>query len=387
MDTPSSHLRLFRLWLLVLTTLLNSAGAVSGDEAAVMAGLKKLRGIQASDDREELIRLSKMMDGVWGLLRENRAESVPIVIRELHQELKQSKPDQFFILDTAFFLISADDPKEDTQTKKEVCLAAFKRIDPKDRLIELNYQQLVKLAHGLSKFGDARVLPEIDRIFAASTRGIEFFEAPHLVRLPAQSIRVLLYGAFGPAVEDHLVKRLDDKSYETHQKMFLALLVELGSERSVDAVKKVLETKGDIEHFAMAVTMLMSVGGPQGREAVATLKTDHLDEKARDYHQRILGKVKSVSYKQLEDAVKQLDQSDKMFGDVELAKRLAEYTRTGIDNELNPGNLLSSKIPKTGLLTQLKQIRSRTLCRLNQHALEDVHLTNQVINALQYKPE
>ena len=30
---------------------------------------------------------------------------------------------------------------------------------------------------------------------------------------------------------------------------------------------------------------------------------------------------------------------------------------------------------------------SRALSRLNQHALEDVHVTNQMINAIQYRPD
>lgn len=63
----------------------------------------------------------------------------------------------------------------------------------------------------------------------------------------------------------------------SHAAFSLALLVELGSERSVDAVKQVLESKGDYERFAMAVTMLMSVAGPKGRDAVIMAKTDHLD--------------------------------------------------------------------------------------------------------------
>jgi hypothetical protein len=197
---------------------------------------------------------------------------------------------------------------------------------------------------------------------------------------------VLLYGATGPSAEDHLAKRLNEQGYEKHQRMIMALLVELGSERSVDAVKRVLQTRNDFAHFSMAVTMLMSVGGRSGQDAVLTAKIDHLDAKSRDYHQRIMEDVKAVSFESLAAAVKELDDSDRTFNDVELSKRLEEYAKTGVDRETNPSNVVNSGIAKQELLAQLKRIRSRILWRLNQHALEDVHITNQVINAVQFRP-
>ncbi len=228
----------------------------------------------------------------------------------------------------------------------------FKHIDPKARIVQHNFLQLVRFAHVLAKFGDPRLLPQIDRIFLESDRGVEFFEAPHYVKLPAQSVRVLLYGATGPSVEDHLAKRLNEQGEEKHQKIFLALLVELGSERSVDAVKQVLDTRGDYEHFAMAVTMLMSVSGPKGRDAVIMAKTDHLDAKSRDYHQRILDSIKAVSFEQLTEAIKKFDASDRVFDDAELSKRLEMYAKTGVDHETNASNVLTSRIRKAELLTQ-----------------------------------
>jgi hypothetical protein len=385
--TRPSLSRVVRLWLLAMTVLLSPMGAVMADEADVMSELNKLRGIQPTDDRNELDRLGKTMDSVWTFLGKNRADSVPIVTRELRKELTQRVPDQFFILDTAHFLVAKDDPKEDAQAKKELALDVFKRIDPKSRIVQYNFLGLVRFAHELSKLGDPRVLPEIDRIFLDSDRNIEFIEDPHWVKLPAHPIRVLLYGAFGPSVEDHLAKRLNEQGYEQHQRMVLALLVDLGSERSVDAVKRVLDTRGDLPHLKMAVNMLMRVGGPKGRDAVVMAKTEHLDPKARDYHQEILDSVKAETYDGLAAAIKKFDASDRVFDDAELSKRLKAYAESGVDREINASNVLTSKISKAELLTRLKQIRSRTLWRLNQHALEEVRLTNQIINAIQYKPD
>ena len=369
-----------------MAALISPVQAVAAEEADVMAELKKLRGIQSTQDSQELDRLNKLMDSAWGYLLKNRAESDPIVIRELSNELKQGTPDQYFMLDTALFLILKDDPKEDAQTREDLAIDVLTHIDPKARIIQDNFLQLVRLTHALAKLDDPRLLPQIDRIFLDADQGVEYFQAPHYVKLPAQSVRVLLYGATGPSTEDHLAKRLNDPAYEKYQRTFLALLVELGSERSVDAVKQVLDSKGDYERFSMAVTMLMRVGGPQGRDAVVNVKTDHLDARSLESHQRILAKVQKVSFEGLADAAKEFDGTDVVFDDAELSKRLELYAESGVDREINPSNVLNSGIRKVELLAQLKRIRSRTLWRLNQHALEDVYITNQVINAIQFKP-
>jgi hypothetical protein len=374
------------LWLIAMTALIVPVRAFAAEEAEVMAQLKNLRGIQSTSDNQELDRLNKLMDTAWQYLRENRTESVPIVIRELRNELKQQTPDQYFMLDTALFLILADDPKEDAQAREDLAIDVLKHIDPKASIIQANVLQLVRLTHALAKRNDPRVLPQIDRIFLEVDQGVEYFQAPHYVKLPAQSVRVLLYGATGPTAEDHLAKRLTDPAYEKYQRTFLALLVELGSERSVDAVKLVLNSKGDYERFSMAVTMLMRVGGPQGRDAVVNLKTDHLDARSLESHQRILAKVQKVTFEGLAQTVKEFDSTDVVFDDAELSKRLELYAESGMDREINPSNVLNSGIRKDELLDQLKRVRSRTLWRLNQHALEDLYITNQVINAIQFRP-
>ena len=374
------------LWILAVTAILSSVGSGAAEEADVMAELKKLRGIQHTDDAVELDGLNKAMDSAWDYLRKNRAEALPILIRELRKELMQQTPDQYYMLDTALFLVLDDDPKGDAQAHEDLAIEVLTCIDPGARIVEDNFLQLVRFAHALAKLDDPRLLPQIDRIFLESGQSIEYFAAPHYVRLPAQSIRVLLYGATGPSAEDHLAKRLNEPAYEKYQRTFLALLVELGSERSIDAVKLVLESKGDIERFSMAVTMLMRVGGPKGRDAVIMAKTDHLDAKSQAFHQRILAGAKAVSFEDLAEVIKEFDSVDTVFDDAELSERLEKYAESGMDREINASNVLTSGIPKVHLLTQLKRIRSRTLWRLNQHALEDVHITNQVINAIQYKP-
>lgn len=350
-------------------------------ESDIMAELNKLRGIQPTDDTQELGRINKQMDDVWKFLRNNKSNATPIIERELRRELTRDDKDQFFILDTAFFLILQDPSKE------KLALDALEHINPDAEIIQYNFLQLARFTHALAKLGNPRLLPQIDRIFLVSKRSVEFFHAPHYVKLTPHLINVLLYGATGPSVEEHLAKRLHEEGYEAHRVNLLSLLIELGSERSVDAVKQVLNIYGDYETVRKAVVVLMRVGGPRGRDVVLTIEADSLDPKSREYLASILPAVKSTSYALIAQSFKSRYGGGRVFNDKELSKRLENmYKNFGVDNELSPNNLLISQIPKEDLLIQLKRIRSRMFFRFDQHGINDALITSEIINALQYKP-
>jgi hypothetical protein len=366
---------------------LSLSGAVLAGEPQIMAALSKLRAVSAGKDAADNERLSQEMDRAWDALTKEREAALPIVARELRSELAKPEPDQFFALDTAFFLVASVDPEAESKGSLDLALAALGRIDPAAEIIQHNQLELVRFTHALAKTGGARALPQIDRIFLPFDGAIEYFEAPHYVKLPPHAVRVLLYGATGAAVEDHIAGLLDSKDCGVKQRTLLALLVDLGSERSVPAVSAVMNRCGSNDVFTMAVTALMTVGGPAGRDAVVAARPETLDEKSRAYHQRILPAVKAVAYEKLREKLKTLDSGDHKFSDAELKERLEKYAQTGVDSEIDPGNLLDSRIPRAELLSYLKQIRSRALWKLNQHSIEDAHITNQIINALQYRAD
>src|SRR5688572_30524052 len=84
----SDQTRVICLWLLaIIVLLLHPLSTVAADEAGVMAEVAKLRGIQPTDDMQELDRLNKSVGVAWKFLYENRPDSVPVVIRELRREL------------------------------------------------------------------------------------------------------------------------------------------------------------------------------------------------------------------------------------------------------------------------------------------------------------
>lgn len=362
-------------------------GAASAGEPEVMAALATLRYVQPVSDDEERERLNKRLDEAWRVLSEEGGGALPIVARELRTELSQTAPDQFFLLDTALFLVAGTNPEAEVPGSTDLALEALGRMDVRDPTVKVNILELARLAHAMARLKGASAWPQIDRIFLSSNYDLEFFQAPHYVKLSANSLRVILYGASGASVEDHLVDFLTKARNVQDRQTVLTLLTSLGSERSTNAVRELMNSCRDRGCFPMAVTVLMSVGGPTGRAAVLAARTDNLDAESLAYHQRILSAVRAVSYEKLRESVKAFDGDGPMLDDVELAKRLEAYAESGVDNELNPSNLLTSRIPNEKLLAKLKLIRSRSLWRLDQHGLDDIRVTNQIINALQYRPE
>jgi hypothetical protein len=372
--------RLVCMCMLPLAATFASDASLAVDESQVLKQLASLRGLQQQTDEKARERQNAKLDAVWQFLNENKAQALPLVRRELSAELSKGAPDQSFILMTSSFLISQNEPRD-------LAVKALARIDPDAPIHRGNHRALVAFTHELAKSGDPRVAAQIDRLFLSSERSLEFFEAPHYVKLPAQSIRAILYGTTGPSAEGHLAKLLDDPKLEKHHRTLLMLLVELGSEDSVEPVARIMNRRGDYEHFVVAVTMLMSVGGPKGRDAVIGVKTAHLDAKSRAYLEEILPHVRAVTFERLAESLKALDSESPMLNDAALSRRLEAYARTGVDNTLNPSNLTRSFLPKAELLRQLKRIRSKGMWRLNQHALEHADVASHIINAVQYRPE
>lgn len=361
------------------------AANLQADESAVMRTLETLRGVEPVSGERKLARLNERLDDAWRTLDTERQISLPIIARELRAELARPKPDQFFVLDTAYFLVAGIDPEAELPGATDLALAALSAIDPSAPIIEVNDVGLLRLAHATARAAGPRSWPQLDRLFLGRDYSVEFFQEPHYVRLPAHPIRVLLYGATGPDVERHLAGLLASGTHHDLEPTLLAMLVDLGSESSADAVSAVMQRRGDYHSFSMAVTMLMEVGGPAGRAAVLEARAEHLDAESKQYLERIRAAVQEVDYELLKESVMAMDRESPMLADAELAERLRAYAQTGVDYELNPGNLLVSHLPTESLIAQLKAIRARALWRLNQHGLEDMRITNRIMNALQYR--
>jgi hypothetical protein len=303
--------------------------------------------------------------------------AIPVLHEKLSESMAQKPLDQFFLLDIGFLLYEIQGKEGES-----LAIAALHEIDPQEEIIQFNFKELFDFTHAVSKQGNSRILPEIDRLFLTNDVGIEAFDAPHYSKLSAVDLCALLYGATSTNAERYLTKKLSEPNVDKNR--ILEILIRLGSESSVDAVAGVLEQTADYEIFTRGVKMLMEVGGPSGRDAVARMSPS--DQKAKDYLVKILPAVKAVSYQSLLARLKRLGGSRKHFSGEELKRRLQRmYQNYGVDDETNPSDVVASSLPTDYLLGEMKSIRCRMFHRANTHALDDVAITNEIINALQFK--
>ncbi len=353
-------------------------GAVT--EAEILEKVAGLRGIQPTKDKAKLESLNERMDAAWDFVKAHKAEAMPVVRRELAKALEEAVVDQFLALDLGNLVLSLDG-----KAGEALALKALGKIDPKAEIIRWNFQELFDFTHALAELGSAEVLDQIDRLFLPGTEKLEFFRAPHMVKLSPEDLCVLLYGVTGPKAEAHLLKRLADSPKSRLR--LLEVLGQLGSAESVEGVRQAMAAAGDYDMFTRGLKFMMTLGGPAGREAMLAFDPKPLDAKARAYHKQILPEVRKVSAATLQEAVKGLGGKDggKPLGDEELKARLKTMRDNyGVDDETSPAALLASKLPPAFLLGELKEIRSRMCHRKDNHAIEDMEVTNLIINALQF---
>jgi hypothetical protein len=92
-----------------------------------------------------------------------------------------------------------------------------------------------------------------------------------------------------------------------------------------------------------------------------------------------------VNFDALVAALTKLDPA--LVGDEKLLKLLDNMeAKDGADDETPPAAMVKSGLATDALLAQLKRIRARSFRRQNNHVLEELPVTNMVINTLQFKP-
>jgi hypothetical protein len=353
----------------------------ASNEAEILQHINLLRGIKPTSDEARLAELNARMDSAWKFLEEHKTEAAPMVERELNAALANPLQDQFFVLDTGKLLLSLKGKQA-----QSLAVKALSEIDPNAEIIQYNFKELFDFTYQLAKLGSPEVLTQIDRIFLTNTNGLNFFSAPHSVKFDATDLCVFLYGVTELDAEAHLLSIADNTPAALLR--ILEVLSWLGSENCTKSVKRILDSSGDLGMFQRAVTVLLTVGGPAGREAVLRTEPSRLDTDSRSYFEKILSEVKLVSEKTLKETLKKVDHGPrKRLTDAQLKTRLKKmYENYGADDETSPTSIVTSSLPKEYVLKEMKRIRARSFYRLNNHALDDVQITNFIINTLQFAP-
>lgn len=348
-------------------------------EAEILAAIAQLRDIQPTDDTGKQAELNARMDAAWAKIEAQKSLAAPVVIRKLREELDNKNPDQFFLLDMAYLAVKLSG--SDTEP---TALQALARIDPEAKIIQYNDQELFYFVYGLAKSGRPEVLAQIDRLFLPAFKGRGISIPQHAFVITPELMCVFLYGVTGPDAELHIAEQL--KVRPDDRIKLMKILYYLGSARTAEAVKNIILKYPDQDTVTHGITVLMQNCGPIGRELVLQLDSKRFDAMAKKYYDEIRSEVLKASYNANANALEQFEGSITKLSDEQLKARLQlMYDNFGVENELSPSVIVESKLPARDLIGELRRIRSRMFYRLNSHAIDDVLITNQIINTLEYR--
>jgi len=359
---------------------MTATGQISED-ATIQKHIDGLRGIQVPKEKEQFKELNARMDAAWKFIGAHQKTALPIVEAELKEALNEKVPDQFFLLDMGYLLLTHRAEKAATLAE-----AALEQLDPQVEVVQANWEEVFHFTMKLGASGveAERYLKQLDRMFLGSDSKITFFRAPHVVKLDPLDVGCMVYGVAGESAAQHLAERLSGFKGQSLERS-LQILEGIGSEANVPAVKAIMDTARDYETFSACLTFMMELGGPSGRAAVLKLDAANLDAKSQAYYQKIRPEVEKVNFAAMTVVLEKSD--DARASDSKLQRLLDTMEKNdGEDNETPPAAIAKSGIPTARLLAQLKRIRARSFRRETNHVIEDLQITNFLINTLQFKP-
>lgn len=372
-----------------------AAARADSVEQETLAHLAQLRAIKAEADEQTLAGYNKQMDEAWKFFNANKKAVLPVLRRELTAELGAARPNDMILLDIGYFIRRQDEASDQALGKR-----ALFRLDPAAATLRKNQQELFMFAHLVAPEQDPEVLPFLDRAFLR--RDVSLFIPQHALRVDPTLACVFLYGINGKAGEAHLGALLADASVSGPGaadpavanpaliNKIIEIMIWTGSRDSVPAVKAALLSRRDYDTFVRATAFMMTLGGPEGRAIMLSLDPRPYDAKARQYYEQTRSAIERVSYEQQVKGLESISEQSQpaRLGDAELKKRLsAMYENYGKDDQTSPLALLNSTLPKPYLADELMRIRARMFYRLSDEALDDVKVTNQILNALYYRHE
>ncbi len=361
--------------LLILT-----ARGLASQEAEVLGALAQLRNIQPTDDDKQLTEINARMDAAWKKIETLKSLAVPIILQELKRELASKTPDQFFLLDTAYLAL-----KLSRKEAEPVALQALARIDPTEKIIQYNDQELFNFTYELAKSGRSEVFAQIDRLFLRPSfkdRGITIPQ--HAFTLNSKLMCVFLYGISGPDAELHVADLLDSRPED--RLTLLEILYYIGSSKCADKITKTLSRHGDHETVTRGITVLMKNCGPTGKELAQRIDSGGFDVEAKKYYEAVRSEIPKVTHETNAQLLEPFQGSISKLSDEKLKERLhLMYEKFGVEDELSPSVIVKSKLPTDYLIAEMKRIRSRMFYRINPHALDDVLVTNQIITTLEFR--
>jgi hypothetical protein len=355
-----------------------SAWAQADVQKEARRKLDDLRGIQVTKGKAALNALNKKMDDAWTFIK-GHPEANALVQEELAKAIAAPKADQFFLLDMAYLSVETLGAKA-----LEPATAALERLDPASGIVQANKEELFHFVIKMGALGAAseKYFAQLDRLYLRREESLDYFKAPHVVRFGPFDVRCMVYGACGSPTADYLAALLPAAKKPA---LILQVLSAIGSEANVPAATAAMKARADYDTIAAGLTFMMQLGGPSGRAAVLALEPAKFSGKARSFLAQTRPAVEAVNFDAFVATLTKLDPAS--VSDEKLQKLLDQMeAKDGADDETPPAAMVKSGLPSDALLAQLKRIRARSFRRENNHVLEDLPVTNMVINALQFKP-
>jgi hypothetical protein len=360
--------------LFTLGVLLTGTLHAATLEQETITQLNVIRAIKAGGTEAANAAYNKQMDAAWQFFAANKPQVLPILRSQLQAELAREQPSDLILLDIGFFLTN------ETSEDKLLARDALFRLNPRAAIVQTSRLELFELTHTVAQDRDPRVLGLIDSEFLSSDRKI--FIPQHALELDGTLACVFLYGAYGSDSEAVLRARLKDP---LAVKRVLEVLAWLGSPDSVHAVGEALSASPNYETFSRVTSFMMRAGGAAGRDFMLTLAPDTLDARSREYLSKVRTAIQAASFETVRKSFANLP-GEKKLPDAEVKSRLTDMiAHYGRDDRTNPAAILDSGLESDFLITQLLEVRSRTLYRLSDEALDDVSVTNALINGLRYR--
>jgi len=100
-----THHALHLAGVIFLVTAMTATGQLSED-ATIRKHIDGLRGIQVPKEKAQFKELNARMDAAWKFIGDHQKTALPIVEAELKTALNEKVPDQFFLLDMGYLLLT-----------------------------------------------------------------------------------------------------------------------------------------------------------------------------------------------------------------------------------------------------------------------------------------
>lgn len=320
------------------------------------------------------------LDQAWKFLLEHQQEATPVLVAAYTEELGKKDADQFFLLDAGYLLLQIDD-----KSFARLARRALPRIDPSMPVISANMEQLLRFAHQLSYVDGKESRDDLSRLFLAVRAPLSFFRPPHMVNLDAVLMYVFVLGVSDVDAAGFVSRQLPTITDPVSRSLAVTALRYLGSDEIVPALTSLLNDEKDERVVVSALNTLLHVGGVSGAEVVNKFDWSRLRSTDAQLAEHLRGMASTRNCttirRELEKHGARLPLSE-----AEVRTRLAKMlTNKGVDIETTPVTIFDADISSETLSVQLKSIRREMLRRLDNHAIDDVRTTTQLINGLQIR--